>query len=68
MERFNQPSNSQSIGSIKAGGYVSIEQTINSAPEMRDWENSFAKSPIGQTIIAAVGGFLALLLGKLFGG
>jgi hypothetical protein len=64
---FNQIPNSQSVSAIQAGGHVSIEQTINH-PDIADWDKSFAKSPIGQIIIAAAGGFLAFLLGKLFDG
>jgi hypothetical protein len=67
VARFNQSSNSQLVSAIQAGGHVSIEQTINH-PDIADWDRSFAKSPIGQIIIAASGGFLAFLLGKLFGG
>jgi hypothetical protein len=64
---FNQIPNSQLVSAIQAGGHVSIEQTVNH-PDIADWDKSFAKSPIGQIIIAASGGFLAFLLGKLFGG
>ena len=67
VARFNPSYNSQSVSAIQAGGHVSIEQTINH-PDIRDWDSSFTKSPIGQIIIAASGGFLAFLLGKLFGG
>jgi hypothetical protein len=46
---------------------VSIEQTINH-PDLTHWDSSLTKSAIGQIIIAASGGFLAFLLGKMFGG
>jgi hypothetical protein len=69
VDRFNQQTNSQSVGSMKAGRDIKIEkieQTINNSPELRNWDSSFVKSPVGQIIIAAVGGFLSFLLGKLF--
>jgi hypothetical protein len=65
VESFNPKSNSQFVGSIQAGGNVSVEQTLNNNPEIRDWDKSFSKSPLGQIIIAVVGGFLVLLAGKL---
>jgi len=61
VESFNTRSNSQTVGSIQAGGNVSIEQKIDNSPEIREWDRSFFKSPLGQIIIAAVGGFLAFL-------
>jgi hypothetical protein len=65
VESFNPKSNSQLVGPIQAGGNVSVEQTINNNPEIRDWDKSFSKSPLGQIIIAVVGGLLVLLAGKL---
>ena len=67
--RFNQQTNAQSVGSMNAGRDIridKIEQTINNSPEIKNWDNSFVKSPLGQIIIAAVGGLLAILLGKFF--
>jgi hypothetical protein len=68
VARFNSRSTSQLVSAIQAGGDVSIEQTFTNSPDLRGWDSSFTKSPIGQIIIAACGGFLSFLLGKLFGG
>jgi hypothetical protein len=69
VEAFRPKSTtSQSVGPIQAGGNVTVEQTINNNPEIRDWDKSFSKSPLGQIVIAAAGGFLAWLAGKLMGG
>jgi hypothetical protein len=65
---LDRSSNSQSVRGIQAGGDVHVEQIINTNPDVRDWDSKFTKSPMGQIIIAASGGFLAFLLGKLFGG
>ena len=65
VERFSRRSNSQFVGPIQTVGNVSVEQTINNNLEIRDWDKSFSKSPLGQMIIAVVGGFLVLLAGKL---
>ena len=71
VKRFDQESYSQSIGSMRAGRDINVgkvEQVINRSPEIRNWDSNFFKSPMGQIIIAAVGGFLSFLLGKLVGG
>lgn len=71
VKRFNQESHSQSVGSMKAGRDLNIgkiEQTISDNPEIRKWDSSFFRSPMGQIIIAATGGFLSWLLGRLIGG
>ena len=57
----------QSIGSIQAGGDVSINQAINNNPAIRKWNKSFYKSPIGLIIIATVGGTLTLVIGRVLG-
>lgn len=69
VNRFNQQTNSQSVGSMQAGRDLKIgkiEQTIHNNPEIRNWDSHFFKSPVGQIIIAAVGGFLSILLGNFF--
>ena len=43
VERFNRKSNSQFVGPIQAVGNVSVEQTINNNPEIRDWDKAFPK-------------------------
>ena len=71
VRRFNQESYSQSVGSMKAGRDINIgkiEQNINSNPEIKNWDSSFFRSPTGQIIVAAAGGILSLLFGKLVGG
>lgn len=71
VRRFNQQSYSQSVGSMQAGGDLNIqkiEQIINNNPEIEKWDSNFFESPVGQIIIAAVGGFLTFLLGKLVSG
>ena len=70
VDRFNPQPISQSIGPMDAGRDIKtekIEQTINNNTEIKNWDSSFIKSPIGQIIIAAIGGFLSVLLGKWFG-
>ena len=71
VRHFNQKSYSQSVGALSAGRDLSIgriEQNINNDSEIRNWDSNFSKSPLGQVIIAASGGFLSFLLGKLVGG
>lgn len=68
VDSFNPQSNTQSVGSIQAGGHVNVEQTINSNPELMSWDRSFFRSPMGQITIAAAGEFLALVAGKLIVG
>jgi hypothetical protein len=65
VANFNPKSNSQVVGPIQAGGNVNVEQTIKNNPEVRDWDKSFYKSPLGQIFIAAAAGLLVLLAGKL---
>lgn len=69
VDRFNPQPISQSIGPMNAGRDIKIEkieQTINNNPEIKNWDSSFVKSPTGQIIIAAIGGFVSTLLGKWF--
>ena len=47
VEAFRPNSSFQSVGAIQAGGNVTVEQTINNTPAIRDWDQSFSKSPLG---------------------
>lgn len=67
VRRFDQQSYSQSVGSIMAGRDINIgniEQNINRNPRIKNWDDSLFRSPMGQIIIAAIGCFLAFLVGK----
>ena len=47
VDRFHQQTNSQSVGSMKAGRDMKIEkieQTINNNPEIKNWDGSFIRN------------------------
>jgi len=57
--------NEQSVRDVQAGRDVRIEQTINNYPPLHDWDKRVSNSPLGQILIAAVGGVLAILTGEV---
>jgi hypothetical protein len=59
---------SQSVSHLQAGGDIHIDQNQIIDERVRDWKQDFTNRPIVQIVIAAVGGVLAILLGKLLTG
>jgi hypothetical protein len=47
---------------------MQIDQTINNYAPLKQWDRHFSNSPLGQILIAAAGGVLSFLIGKMLGG
>lgn len=67
VERY-RPRLSQSVSHLQAGRDIHIEQNQILGERVRDWKQDFTNRPIVQIVIAAVGGVLAILLGRLLTG
>lgn len=67
VERLRERRNAQNVSRLRAGHDISVSQVINESPQIRDWDQNFFNSPIGQIIIAAAGGIISFLFGKWIG-